>query len=153
MEAVSVINLLPSNKIEVEDFFLKVKNNVLESGSNPFQFAVQVKAFEVLIDRLRKDNDIQDWIIEEALKEGKSFEFLGNKIEVREAGVKYDYSSCEDAEWEELDAQIKELSEKKKQRESFLKVIPLDGTVNPSSGELIYPPSKKSYTSLFITLK
>ena len=44
MEAISVINALPSNREEVSDFFERVKSNVLASGDNPFKFAVQLKA-------------------------------------------------------------------------------------------------------------
>lgn len=153
MEAISVINALPSNKEEVSDFFERVKSNVLANGDNPFKFAVQLKALEVLIDRLRKDNEIQDWIIEEANKEGKGFEFLGNKIEVKEAGVKYDYSVCGDDEWNRLASELVAIGEEKKEREKFLKVLPIGGVADPETGNMIYPPMKTSSTSLFVTLK
>jgi len=81
----------------------------------------------------------------------------GYKLEVKETGVSYDYSNCNDPELEELEAEMKELKARIDTRQKFLKSIPYQGMkyVNPETGEelLLRSPSKKSGTSPIFTLQ
>jgi len=113
---------------------------------------LKLKAMEETIKQLRSDEEIRSFVLSEAEKYGKSFEWRGAKMSIREVGVKYDYAASGDSEWALLDAQVKELSEKKKAREKFLQAIPITGTVSPETGEMIYPPAKSSTTSIAVTL-
>jgi hypothetical protein len=114
-----------------------------------------MKALELAMKTIKAG--IDDFILEEAGKhEGKSFEFDGHAIQVKETGVKYDYMLCNDAAYHDLKKQAEVLTEKIKERETFLKSINDKMTiVDDESGEVttVYPPSKSGKTSVTITLK
>ena len=49
--------------------------------------------------------------------------------------------------------QLDDMKLKMKEREKFLKNIPVSGIVDPETGSFIYPPSKSSKTTIKTTLK
>ena len=148
-----VFKNLPVTKSGVNDLFISAKELIIEGEADPLKFAVQVKALEELVKQLRADKDIRDCIIEEIAKHGKEADYSGNKLTVRESGVRYDFSQCGSSKYVEIDDSIKDLSEKKKELETFLKTIPETGIADPETGEMLYRPSKKSTTSPVVTLK
>ena len=80
--------------------------------------------------------------------------FKGATFDVKEAGIKYDFSKCEDVIWNDIDKKMQMLTERKKEREAFLKSLKERFTyVDESTGEIItlYPPQKKSTTTYAIT--
>lgn len=83
-------------------------------------------------------------------KHGKTTRQYGAEFQIKETGVKYDYSICDDSELDELDINIKELTEKKKIREKFLKSI--KGEVFDNNGVKLNAPSKKSTTSVTVKI-
>lgn len=99
-------------------------------------------------------NELKEATIKE-ITEGEAYK-NGYKLEVKETGVSYDYSNCNDPVLEGLEAQIKELKKQIDTRQKFLKSIPYKGMqyVNPETGEelLLRAPSKKSGTSPVFTL-
>lgn len=154
MKAITVFNTLPETKEQINTFVQLVVNSVNEGEINPLELSVRLKAVEDMANDIRKQ--IQDMATSEAEKYGKSFEYRNSRIDVKMVGVKYDYSKCEDAEWELLDSQIKSLKEKQKERETFLKGIKGQLTiVNEDTGDIktIYEPIKQGKESLVINLK
>lgn len=84
-------------------------------------------------------------------KEGASIH--GAKINIKEVGVKYDFDNCADVIWNDLNNQIKELTEKRKEREAFLKTLTKQTTlVDDTTGEIytINPAIRKSTTGFVI---
>lgn len=143
----------PVTYVEIGNMVYSMKQEIMHGNYNPLDVKLQLKAMEETIKQLQDDEDIRNLILDEAEKHGKAFEWHGAKMSVREVGVKYDYASTGDSEWAILEAEIKELTEKRKAREKFLVSIPEDGTVSPATGELIYRPAKSSTTSVAVTLK
>jgi hypothetical protein len=143
----------PITYVEIGNLIHFMKQEILSGDANPLDVELQLKAMEETIKQLRSDEDIRAFVLNEAEKHGKSFEWRGAKMSVREVGVKYDYSTSGDSEWALLDAEIKELTDKRKAREKFLQNIPEMGTVSPETGEQIYRPAKSSTTSIAVTLK
>lgn len=142
----------PVTYVEINNLIHFMKQELMSGDYNPLDVELKLKAMEETIKQLRADEDIRAFVLSEAEKHGKSFEWRGAKMSVREVGVKYDWASSGDSEWALLDAQIKELSDKRKAREAFLKAIPEMGTVSPETGETIYRPAKTSTTSIAVTL-
>jgi hypothetical protein len=124
---------------------------------NPLDIHYQVKAMEDFIKVLTGNTRYKDYVLTEGMKHGKSFEFNGSKMEIKETGVKYDYSNCGDQEWSALEVEINRRKELQKEREKYLKSVPAEGVeiVSNETGEVIkvYPPSKTSTTSIAVTLK
>jgi hypothetical protein len=143
----------PITYVEINNLIYDMKVELLSGDYNPLDVELQLKAMEETIKQLRSDKDIRQFVLREAEKHGKSFEWRGAKMSIREVGVKYEYSTSGDSEWAILDAQIKKLTEKRTAREKFLQNIPEMGTVSPETGETIYRPAKSSTTSIAVTLK
>lgn len=152
IKALSTIADAPITYVEIGNLIHLMKQELMSGDYNPLDVELKLKAMEETIKQLRSDEEIRAFVLSEAEKYGKSFEWRGAKMSIREVGVKYDYAATGDSEWAILDAQIKELSEKKKAREKFLQAIPDMGTVSPETGETIYRPAKTSTTSIAVTL-
>jgi len=150
METIAIINELPVDYVSIGNLVYEAKKLILSGDENPLDIEIRLKAMEELVKQLRGDAEIKAAVIAEAEKYGKSFEYRGCKISVREAGVKYDYASTQDSEWAILEAQSKEIAEKKKAREKFLQSIPPEGTVSPTTGEQIFAPAKTTQTALAV---
>ena len=87
-------------------------NVVLEEG-NVFQVAEALAAMEEFVRNVRKDERFVQFLRDELAKHhGRLITNSGAKVELCEAAVSYDYSN--NAEWCELDDQIKILMEKRK---------------------------------------
>jgi len=151
--ALSQITAMPSTLKGIDDFFLKAKKEILSGKYDPLQIEVYLKAIEDIIKKLRTDKDIKYASITEAYKyKEKTFEVFGAKFNLRETGVKYDYTNTGDVKWERLDSQINDLSIKKKERETFLKTVK-EPIADVEDGYIINPPVKTSTESIAVTLK
>jgi len=150
--ALSTISVFPSNDAELKRYITTIKAEILNGGDDPLKVLKQLKFVEKTIAALLKDKELDNFFIDEAAKYGTSFEHLDTHFDIRETGVKYDYSGCKDSVWNYLNEQSEKLDEKKKERETFLKVLPLEGVVNPETGEMIYRPAKSSTTKVAVKL-
>ena len=96
-------------------------SNVLEEG-NVFQVAEALAAMEEFVKNVRKDERFVEFLREELTKHrGRLTTPSGARIEVCEAGISYDYSN--NAEWRQLDEQIKKLTEQRKSLEENLRKV------------------------------
>jgi hypothetical protein len=157
-EAPSILALFETNKEQRQSFVKNVLSNIESGEANPLKIHLQVKNMEQCIKMLTDDPQYKEAVLEEAGKHGgKSFDFHNAKIEVKEVGVKYDFSNCGDAKMAKLHEELEALKKKVKDREDFLKKAPIEGTpvLDEDTAELvtIYPPSKSSTTSVAVTLK
>jgi len=145
------------SKANREELAIQIVEAIDAGDLNPLDIHYQVKAMEDFIKMLTANSRYKDAVLTECMKHGKSFQFNGSKMEIKETGVKYDYSKCGDPNWQILENQISELKDKQKAVEAHLKVLPAEGieVVNADSGEVIkmYPPVKTSTTSISVTLK
>ena len=152
MEALNTIMVLPSNEGEIKRFVTLIKSEILDAGDDPLKVLKQLKMVEKTIAILLKDKDLDNFFIDEAQKYGTSFEHLDTHFDIRETGVKYDYSESNDSVWNYLKEKSDKLSEELKEREQFLRTIPVEGVANPDTGELIRRPPKSSTTKVAVKL-
>lgn len=84
--------------------------------------------------------------------------YAAHDVNIEQAPTKtdYDYSVCNDPEWENLDGVVKANTELKKHREAFLKTLkkPME-IVDRDTGETytIYPPNKLQKEGLKLTIR
>lgn len=152
--ALSTLSILPSNKDEVKRFATSLKNEILANDKDPLKILVHLKMIEKIIADILKDEEIDLHFLKEFLLYGKDKKVVVNGAELRqsETGVKYMYEDCGDPDWFDLDKQIKELTEKKKEREKFLQNIPYNESVIHPSGVVIMKPPKSSKTKVIVKL-
>ena len=110
-----------------------------------------------MLETLKANKDYKDAVLQAAVLNGKDFEYMSAKFNIREVGVKYDFSKCESPAYEEIMADYNDASKRKKDMEDFLKKVPHSGLdiINGVTGEVtrVYPPAKSSTTSVAVSLK
>ena len=151
---VTDLSLFETTKAERQDFAQSVVNGLKDGLSDPLKVHLQVKCMEDLIKQITSHPDYKDLTLDEAAKYGKSFEHYNAKFEVKEMGVKYDYSNCGDPIYNQLAEELAELEKKVKDRQAFLKAVQ-PGTELLIEDEVIvlYPPIKTSTTSITVNQK
>ena len=153
--ALAKISTLPSSKAELAAFGRMLKDEILAGDKEPLPILVQLKVIEKVVADVLEDEEIKHYFLKEfqLYEKEKSIKVNGATLEQREAGVKYDYPSCGDVVWNNLDKQIKELTDKRKEREKFLQNIPYDsGVVDSENGNFITRPPKSSKTMVVVKL-
>ena len=131
----------------------------IESGDiNPLAVQVGLSAIENVIKTVKASELYKDSTLVEAEKyDSKTFNCYGAQLQIKEVGVKYDFTKCEDPIWNELNDKMEIIKASMKEREDILKRIPYSGQtmVDEDSGEVykVYPPLKTSTTSVTTTFK
>ena len=142
-------------KDSIKEQSLALLKDLDEGFIAPLQLAAQLKLVEDVISNVKEE--LRQRVVSEQSKYGKEkMTYHGATFDIKEAGVKYDYSHCNDTIWDDLKQQLDNLSIKMKEREAFLKTLRERLTyVDESTGEIvtIYPPQKKSTTTYAITWK
>jgi hypothetical protein len=135
----------------------EIFNELLEGRINAMELHIRMKCLEEVVKQLTSMPAYKAIVLDDAEKHGKSFQYQNAKVDIREVGVKYDYSGCGHSELSELYVQSANIDSRIKVLESYLKGVPTSGiqVLNPSTGEVEthYPPAKTSTTSVAVTLK
>jgi len=135
----------------------EMMEEVLQGRVNPLELHLRLKAAEEVIKALTSMPAYKGILLDEAAKYGKSFTYQTAKVEVKEVGVKYDFSNCGNSRLTWLYEQLAEIEDSIKVQETYHKGLPPSGieVLDPVSGELEkhYPPAKSSTTSVAFTLK
>ena len=159
-----------TTKEQRSEVVLEMMNEVLNGRVNPLELHLRLKAAEEVIKALTSMPAYKGILLDEAAKYGKSFQYQTAKVEVKEVGVKYDYSVCGCSQLNELYVQAADIDSKIKALESYLKALPTGGIVcmlqtrtlddegkvtidYTGEVETHYPPAKTSTTSVAFTLK
>lgn len=151
--APSLLALFETDKQQRQSFADNVITAIKEGEADPIKIHLQLKCTEDIIKQITGSEEYKKLLLEESAKRGKSFEFNRAKFETKEVGTKYDYSVCEDVEYNKLAEQIEQLKEKIKAREKFLQNIPDAGVADTENGNMIYKAAKSSSTTVAVTLK
>ncbi len=152
--AMSTVRLLPETKGQIEIFAKQLEdglNNGQIVGSELLRFQ---KAMEKIFEKIKPT--LISTTIDEISQYEKNTVIKGTEFSITEAGTKYDYSKCNDAELNDLYLSMELLKDKVKSRETFLKS--LSGRLSlldEETGEQIeiFPPSKSSTTTVKVTFK
>lgn len=158
MTAPSILSLFETNKEQRQSFVVRIVEALQSGQVDPLKAHLQVKCMESIIKDLNANKTYKSQVLDAASKYGaKSFEFNNAKMEIKEAGVKYDFSNCADPVLVSLCQQQAIIDKKVKDRETFLKTVPEKGMIvtDEESGETFtcFPPSKSSSTTVVTTLK
>jgi hypothetical protein len=149
------LSLFETSKAERQEFAQVVINNAKEGLLNPLKLHLQVKCLEDLIKQITSQPEYKELTLDEAYKYGKTFEHYNAKFEIKEMGVKYDYSVCQDPVYNNLKSKLVILEDEIKAREKYLKAIPSQGVETLLEDEIVilYPPNKTSTTTISVNLK
>jgi hypothetical protein len=157
LSVTSVLSLFDTNAEQRKAFADKVVRFVCSGKTPALNVHVQLKCMNDIIKRVLEDKTYKIIVLDEAMKYGSThFEYQNAGIAIKETGVQYDYSKCNDTVYDELMQSFAHTDKLLREREKFLKALPASGMdVITEDGEAvkIYPPSKSSSTSTVVTLK
>jgi hypothetical protein len=115
-----------------------------------------IAKMEFFMKELKNNPEYVDYLRYEVAKYGGTHTTpSGTRIELAEVGTKYDYVFCEDDIIDDMVIQREALDERIKERQEFLKRLPVEGIdIISQHGEVkrIYPPSKSSTSSVKCTI-
>ena len=135
----------------------EIFQELLEGRINPMELHIRMKCLEEVVKQLTSMPAYKAIVLDDAEKHGKSFQYHNAKVDIREVGVKYDYSGCGSSELDALYDLQSDTEDKIKIFEAYHKGLPTSGisVVLASTGEVetLYPPAKTSTTSVAVTLK
>lgn len=151
----NLLSFFEVNKESRKAYAESLIEGLKEGLSDPLKIHYQIKCVEDFVKTLTSDSDYKTLLLDEAAKYGKTFEHYNARFEVKEMGVKYDYSVCNDPVYNKLKAQLTVLEDEIKAREKYLKAIPSSGVETLLEDEVLtlYPPAKSSTTSITVNLK
>jgi hypothetical protein len=151
----SNLSLFETTKEQRQQFCANVIDVLSEGMADPLKIHLQVKCLEDIIKQITSNAAYKDFLLTEASKYGKTFEHHNAKFEIKEMGVKYDFTACGDPIMNNLLSRQAELDTAIKERQTFLKGIPAQGMETLFEDELVtlYPPTKTSTTSISVNLK
>ncbi|MAB40607.1 MAG: hypothetical protein CL525_16115 [Aequorivita sp.] len=139
------------SKVEIEKLSSMIAAGVKAGIQEPLDLVVKIEFLKKALDQAKKE--ILDDCIDEASKyEKDGASIRGVKIQVKEAGVKYNYSNTE--LWNETNREIEDNKQVLKDLETRLKTVKGTETiVQPETGEVIElnQPVKTSKTTIAIT--
>lgn len=153
-----IINRVPSSKTEQKEMANAFVSKVTDGNINPIDAVIQMKSISETINAFLKSGEIKDAVIIECEKYGKGERpcYNGAILQLKETGVKYDFSVCNDPVYSRLIKQRDDIDQQCKEREEYLKSISKPkAEIDEDSGEvfILNPPSKQSTTSYSITFK
>ena len=128
-------------------------NAITEGVIDPITAHINLSRMEAAIKQVKDNGQVKDITLRELAKYGKKQSFGDCTLEEVEAGVKYDYSACNDSTLTELEEMKAKIDAQIKERQQMLKCIPISGMVSPDTGEVVYPPAKSSKTTIKTTFK
>jgi hypothetical protein len=145
-----------TTKEERSQLVREIFDEVLNGRINPLELHLRLKSAEEVIKQLTGLEPYKAILLDEAQKHGKSFQYHNAKVDIREVGIKYDYSNCGSMTLHELYTEQTLINNSIKDFETYLKGVPKTGieVVNiHGEVETHYPPAKTSTTSVAVTLK
>jgi len=155
--AISLINEMPTTKVQIKSYVEKAKAEILSGEYNPIPVMIQLTSMEKVVDSLRTDKEVSECLRKQIDLNGGKYENDFASIVPSENGTKYDFSRCNDVEYIRLSNELERLKKELKERETFLKYLPVEGLehLDKATGEvyLITRPSKTSTSGVKITLK
>lgn len=154
----SILSLFETDKAQRQSFVNDLISRIDAGNVDPLKIHLQVKCMEDIVKQITADAAYKKAVLEESEKQGgKSFQLHNAKFEIKEVGVKYDFTKCGDLILNNLYAQYEALDELITAREKMLKSVNPSGMIvtDEATGETftVYPPAKSSTTSVAVTLR
>lgn len=144
MNALSELNNFPLTKAQQDDFAAQAIEEILSGNTDPVKVDIRLKAMAEVIDRIRKNKEVQDYTLAEMEKWGNRFIRDGVMIEVKTRTTR-DFAGV-DPVLDDLYADLDRIKAQIKAREATV----LAG-VDPATGETFAPPATS--TTTFATYK
>jgi hypothetical protein len=145
------------NKTNLERLTRRMVQLIEDGEVNPLDAIVKMHAMGKLVEGVTKNIMVKDVVRAELERYGtKTVKYEGVTFQLKAVSTKYDYSVCNDPIWQRLKNNADIANAALKEREEFLKAIPLEGftQVDQLTGEVCTTvrPEKRSEEGYSITI-
>lgn len=156
-EVSGLISNFPSNKKEQQTFVEELIDDTLDGNCDILHREAQMCNIEQVIKAYRKNEEIKEAVLNAAEKHGaKTFDYAGANIQIKEVGIKYNFSELGHLRYNDICAQIDLLTEKKKELETILKAhssVWVETDFDTGETYEVLPAVKTSTTQAVFTIK
>ena len=131
---------------------------IIDGEIDPLRAVAKIRFLSDMLAAALKDDRVKDVILSEIDKNGgKEVTAFGVKFTQKEMGVSYDYTVCQDPEYNRLAADMETLKAKMKEREKYLMGIPAEGIpmVDQETGDCykVIRPLRRASLGYSVTFK
>ena len=131
---------------------------IIDGEIDPLRAVAKIRFLSDMLAAALKDDRVKDVILNEIDKNGgKEVTAFGVKFAQKEMGVSYDFSVCQDPEYNRLAADMETLKAKMKEREKYLMGIPAEGIpmVDQETGDCykVIRPLRRASLGYSVTFK
>ena len=131
---------------------------IIDGEIDPLRAVAKIRFLSDMLAATLKDDRVKDVILSEIDKNGgKEVTAFGVKFTQKEMGVSYDFSVCQDPEYNRLATEMETLKAKMKEREKYLMAIPAEGIpmVDQETGDCykIIRPLRRASLGYSVTFK
>lgn len=148
---VSTSTLLTLNKDYISSLTNQVQNLLMNGELDEMKLFVTAKKGLELFTQLEKI--VRPFAEDKArLSKGEVYTLHGVELTETMNGVRYDFTNCNDSEWNEAFLREQEAKADRINREKFLKTL-TKAIADPDTGEIINPPIKSGKLGLNAKIK
>lgn len=140
-------NILTSNKAFITDLAQRMVQDVRDGEVDPYKAFVFANKAQLIFDAIV--TNLRPIVAGIQLPKG-GLKMYDSEIIEKKNPDKYDFSVCSDSTWDNLNAQLTDIKDKMKERETFLKA--LKEPISTLDGEIINPPSI-TYGAMNVSIK
>ena len=131
---------------------------IIDGEIDPLRAVAKIRFLSDMLAAALKDDRVKDVILNEIDKNGgKEVTAFGVKFSQKEMGVSYDYTVCQDPEYNRLAGEMEALKAKMKEREKYLMGIPAEGIpmVDQETGDCykVIRPLRRASLGYSVTFK
>lgn len=149
----SVLELFSTSKDSIKLFGDCIIDRVKEGYADPLRVAALTRSMEAIAKYV--NDNLKDNQKNEAQKYGdKPFMLHGCEMQYTSVKAEYDYASCGDPIWNELNETLEKVQIQMKQRQEWLKTMGKPEDIRHNDELVtIYPPMNKTTLGLKVTIK
>jgi len=154
LTAGNILSLFATTKDERQSFADAAIQDLENGTRSAVEMHLQLKCMADIIDRIQASPQFKQYLVNDAVVHGKSFEWHNAKFSLRELGGKWDYSQTNDQILFDLEAQAESIKAQIAERQKMLKTIPAGGMADPGTGNIIFKAAAPATTTtVVVTLK
>ena len=127
MSTIKLFDNYPKNKFDQQMLANDIILPVIDGEVNPIETYIKARSMQEALKIVTDDDRIKDLVISEVEKYGNKTEYNNANLQVKDVGVKYDYSVCNDQIYNDLLYMLNDIKEQIKIREKFLSKVPSEG--------------------------
>lgn len=158
MKELALLSQFPTSKTEQKEMVAQMVEALKSGNEDPLRIEAGMANIESVVKEYRANKEVKEILIDEVSKYPKGVAEIHNAtFQIKDVGVKYDFSNCGHLAYNELCAKIAELTEQKKELEGIMKAHGDKSWIltDAETGESyeVNPPFRTASQQVVVTIK